>query len=164
VGVGAVSAVYGTLVARVQTDVKSQLAYATSTQVSVIFVEIGLGLPRLALAHLLGHACLRTLQLLRAPNAIADRMQVRAAIHAQSDEATETGVHSPSRAAAWCYQTALERFHLDPLWEHLVARPFLRLGALVEQGETGVVRLFTRADSSAIVTASMAEQEGRHAP
>ena len=47
---------------RVQTDIKSQLAYATTTQVGVIFVEIALGLPRLALVHLIGHALLRNLQ------------------------------------------------------------------------------------------------------
>ena len=77
--VGAATALHGQLVERVQSDVKSQLAYATITQVGVIFVEIGLGLPRLALFHLVAHALLRTLQLLRAPNAIHDAQMMQAA-------------------------------------------------------------------------------------
>lgn len=131
--VGLTTAIHGTLVARVQTDVKSQLAYATTTQVGVIFLEIGLGFPRLALLHLLSHALLRTLQLLRAPNAIMDMMLLRAAA---GTNVIPTGQHfarvSPSRFQHWVYHLSLERFHLDWFWDRVIARPLLALSEAVE--------------------------------
>ncbi|MFY0579836.1 proton-conducting transporter membrane subunit [Cystobacter fuscus] len=49
--VGLLTAVHATLVWRVQTDVKSSLAYGVLTQVGLMFAEVGLGLYRLALVH-----------------------------------------------------------------------------------------------------------------
>ena len=43
-----------------------------SSQVGIIVAEIGLGFRYLALFHLLGHACLRTLQFVRAPSLLND--------------------------------------------------------------------------------------------
>jgi NADH-quinone oxidoreductase subunit L len=43
IGLGLISALYGAITERVQTDVKSALAFASLTQVGVIVVEIGLG-------------------------------------------------------------------------------------------------------------------------
>ena len=62
--IGLATAVFAAIAARVQTDVKSGLAFASLTQVGIITVEIGCGLRYLALIHIIGHACLRTLQLL----------------------------------------------------------------------------------------------------
>ena len=59
---GILSALHGTLVGRACADVKTQLAYASVTQLGVIFAEIGLGFPRLALLHIIGHAVVRMLQ------------------------------------------------------------------------------------------------------
>lgn len=163
VTVGVLSAVHGTLVTRVQTDVKSQLAYATSTQVSVIFIEIGLGFPRLALLHLLGHACLRTLQMLRAPNVIADMSRLRAAARLASDDAPGEA-QAPSRGMLWAYQVSLERFYLDVLWERCIARPCLALGAIIERCERGITRWAARAPKPHVgVTASM-DREGSEVP
>ncbi len=63
IGVG--TAIYGTLAGRASADAKTSLAFASLTQVGVIFVEIGLGWNSIAVAHVLGHALVRTLQFLR---------------------------------------------------------------------------------------------------
>ena len=55
-----------------QTDIKSALSFASLTQVGIIVAEIGLGFRYVALIHLLGHACLRTLQFVRAPTLLHD--------------------------------------------------------------------------------------------
>ncbi|TPW00721.1 MAG: NADH dehydrogenase (quinone), partial [Alphaproteobacteria bacterium] len=87
--VGGVTAVYATLTARVQSDVKSALAYAALTQVGIIVVEIACGLLALAFVHMLAHACFRLLQFMRAPNAIHELHDlVRAS--AASTEATHS--------------------------------------------------------------------------
>lgn len=136
--VGLLTALHGSMVSRVQTDVKSQLAYATTTQVGVIFVEIGLGFPRLALLHIISHACLRTLQLLRAPNAIADAMLQRAAaaaLHSEPEDSAKT------KLSVWLYHLALERFHLDAFWERSVMRAFLSLAESAEALEQRLLAL-----------------------
>ena len=69
---GAATCVLATMAARVQSDIKSSLAFASLIQVSIIVVEIGLGLRYLPLIHIIGHACLRTLQLVRAPSLLKD--------------------------------------------------------------------------------------------
>ncbi|MEQ8235110.1 MAG: proton-conducting transporter membrane subunit [Gammaproteobacteria bacterium] len=71
--IGLATAGHGALVGRVQTDIKSMLAYGSVTQVGLIMAEVGLGLHLLALLHIIGHAGYRTLQILRAPSLLHDR-------------------------------------------------------------------------------------------
>ncbi|WP_437684977.1 NADH-quinone oxidoreductase subunit 5 family protein [Sorangium sp. So ce176] len=134
--VGAATALYGTLVGRAQADVKSALAHATMTQVGLMFVEIGLGLYWLALVHLFAHACLRCLQMLRAPSALRDAQEIRAA-HA-GEPLLPLGVAGrllPAALVRRAYWLALERFHLEALQERLIAAPLMRLGRQLDQSE-----------------------------
>lgn len=68
--VGAVSCVYGVLLSQVQSDVKSALAYASLSQVGIMFIEISLGWNQIAIIHCLGHAFLRTYQILKCSSII----------------------------------------------------------------------------------------------
>jgi NAD(P)H-quinone oxidoreductase subunit 5 len=124
---GLSTALFGTIAGRVQTDIKSALAFASLTQVGIIVAEIGLGLRYLALIHIIGHACLRTLQLLRAPTLLHDYHSLENAI----------GGHLPRRASvwerllpentrAWIYRFALERGYLDAVLTDYVVIPFVR--------------------------------------
>jgi NAD(P)H-quinone oxidoreductase subunit 5 len=124
--VGIVTAVTAAASARVQTDIKSSLAYASLTQVGMIVAEIGMGLRIIPLVHIIGHACLRTLQLLRAPSLLHDYHTLENAI----------GGHLPHHASWWSqwlpsswrtslYRVALERFYFDAWLEALVVRPFV---------------------------------------
>ncbi|MBX3271716.1 MAG: proton-conducting membrane transporter [Sandaracinaceae bacterium] len=127
IAVGALTALHATFVGRVQTDVKSALAYASMTQVGLIFVEIGLGLPWLAIAHVVGHASLRTLQLLRAPSVLHDRGHLERAMGAELPRA---GGHLerlvPARLQPWLYRLALERGYHDALVADRVLAPVVR--------------------------------------
>lgn len=127
ISVGLVSAVFGTLMSRVQTDVKNSLAYASLTQVGIIVVEIGLGLRYLALIHIIGHACLRTMQLLRAPTLLKDYHNLENAIGSRlSHAATPFGRMLPMGLHAWCYRFGYERGYLDSLLDAWFVDPFLR--------------------------------------
>ena len=79
IAVGTLTAIVGTLSHRVVSDAKTSIAYAVMTQLGVIFVEIGLGFPRLALVHIVSHMVVRTLQFLRAPSALHDYHRLHAA-------------------------------------------------------------------------------------
>ena len=78
--IGVLTAVHGTIVGRASADAKTSLAYASLTQVGVVFVEIGMGWKWIAVAHILGHATVRTLQFLRAPSMLHDYHQMHSAI------------------------------------------------------------------------------------
>lgn len=125
---GIASACFAYLAGRVQTDIKSALAFASLTQVGIIIAEIGLGLRYIALLHLLGHACLRTLQFLRAPSMLHDHHQLENATGSRPrDEETPWEQKLPSPLQLRLYRFALERGYLDALLEKLVARPVLAL-------------------------------------
>lgn len=68
--VGMVSCLYGVLLSQVQSDVKSALAYASLSQVGIMFVEISAGWYYVATIHCLGHAFLRTYQILKCSSII----------------------------------------------------------------------------------------------
>jgi NAD(P)H-quinone oxidoreductase subunit 5 len=128
VALGLTTAVYASVTARAQTDIKSALSFASLTQVGIIVAEIGLGLRWIALIHLIGHACLRTLQFLRAPTLLQDYRLLENAIGERLQPATGTGNEPrPGRLRTWLYRFALERGYLDAWLIDYLARPFLRL-------------------------------------
>ncbi|MFY2558695.1 proton-conducting transporter membrane subunit [Corallococcus terminator] len=130
--VGLLTALHATVVWRVQTDVKSALAHGVLTQVGLMFVEVGLGLYTLALVHLVAHACLRCLQLLRAPSALRDVQARRTALqNARAPSIVTAHLLLPTRF----YRLALERFALDVLCERWLVQPVLRLGQRLDGAE-----------------------------
>jgi NADH-quinone oxidoreductase subunit L len=68
--VGLLTSVIGTMIARVQSSVKSQIAYASVSQIGLIFIELAAGLELLALIHFAGNAFMRTYQLLVSPSVV----------------------------------------------------------------------------------------------
>lgn len=125
VALGLMTAIFAAVAGRVQTDIKSALSFASLTQVGIITAEIGLGLRYIPLVHILGHACLRTLQFLRAPtilhdyrlmeNALGERISARPASEALFSE----------QLRVWSYRFALERGYMDALLIKLIVTPFL---------------------------------------
>jgi NADH-quinone oxidoreductase subunit L len=126
VAIGLVSAIFGALAARVQTDIKSALAFASLTQVGIIVAEIGLGLRYIALVHIIGHACLRTLQLLRAPTLLHDYHSLENAIGSHLPHKVTLGSRLlPESVRAWLYRFSMERGFLDAILHQFFVRPFL---------------------------------------
>ncbi len=124
--VGLVTAFHATFVGRTQTDIKSALAYASMTQVGLIFFEIGLGFRYLALAHIVGHSCIRSLQILRSPSLLHDHHHLE---QAMGDQLPKTGGHLerlvPARFQPWLYRHALERGYFDALLTDYVVHMFV---------------------------------------
>jgi len=124
--IGIATALFSTLTTRVQSDVKSSLAYASLTQVGIIVVEIALGLYTIAFLHLAGHACFRLLQFLSAPNVLHDLHGLEAAVGERLAQA-EGYLHAlvPEGIRRWVFLFALERGLLDAVLDRLVVEPFL---------------------------------------
>jgi len=144
---GVTTALFAAVTTRVQSDVKSSLAYASLTQVGLIVVEIAIGWYTIAFVHLAGHACFRLLQFLSAPNVLHD-------LHALEEAA---GGHTTRVRAGWpvltsgrarrrLFLVALERGFLDNLLDRFVVEPFTRSSRLLTRldewlcGAVGPVR------------------------
>jgi NAD(P)H-quinone oxidoreductase subunit 5 len=129
--VGVVTALHGSLVGRASADAKTSLAYASLTQVGVIFVEIGMGWKWIAVAHTLGHATVRTLQFLRAPSMLHDYHAMHSAI---GGELSATGQHLedlfPQKMQLWLYRWALDRGQLDTILDRFVIHPLMQLSGV----------------------------------
>ena len=67
---GLSTSIAATGVARVQSSVKSQIAYSSIAQIGLIFIEVAAGFETLALVHFAGNAFLRTYQLLVSPSVV----------------------------------------------------------------------------------------------
>ncbi len=127
VAVGAGTAIMATLIHRVVSDAKTSLAYASMTQLGIIFVEIGLGFPMLALAHMSGHIVVRTLQFLRAPSMLHDYHRIHAAA---GGHLGRTGEHYhgilPAGVRMWLYRAGMERGFYDAIVDRAATEPILR--------------------------------------
>ncbi len=154
IGLGLLTAVYAALVGRAQTDIKSALSFASLTQVGIIVAEIGLAsflappwqafLRYFALIHILGHACLRTLQFVRAPTLLQDYRLLENAMGARLPKLASLWERNlPQGLRIWLYRFALERGYLDSWLEDLLLQPFLRILRLCDSLEQRWTRLLS---------------------
>lgn len=120
---GLATALAATLTTHVQSTIKTQIAYASITQMGIMLIEIGLGLETLALVHFAGHAFLRAYQLLVSPSTLGYR------IHNQFFEYQAPPKAIPlSRWRATLYMIGIKEWYLDQLHHDLLWRPFKWLG------------------------------------
>ncbi|MFO0358447.1 MAG: proton-conducting transporter membrane subunit [Sphingobacteriaceae bacterium] len=68
---GLTTSIVATGIARVQSSIKSQIAYASISQIGLIFIELAFGFEIMALIHFAGNAFLRTYQLLVSPSTVS---------------------------------------------------------------------------------------------
>jgi NAD(P)H-quinone oxidoreductase subunit 5 len=151
--IGLLTAVQGTIAGRASADAKTSLAYASLTQVGVVFVEIGIGWKWIAVAHVVGHAMVRTLQFLRAPSMLHDYHKMHSAA---GGDLSPTGKHLedlfPQRMQLWLYRWALDRCHLDTILDRYAIHPLMRLS-----------RLFARLDGMGKAALSLQDSAGQEA-
>lgn len=127
-GLGLATAVFAGLTTRVQSDVKSSLAYAALTQVGIIIVEIAIGWYTIAFIHMAGHACFRLLQFLSAPNVLHDLHGIEDAMGdrpSPSRGLVERLMPRPARR--FLYLFALERGFLDSIMDRVIVDPLTRI-------------------------------------
>jgi NADH:ubiquinone oxidoreductase subunit 5 (subunit L)/multisubunit Na+/H+ antiporter MnhA subunit len=132
---GLATALHATIVGRAQSDIKNALAYASLTQIGLIVTEIGLGLDLLAVTHILGHATVRSAQILRSPSLLHDRHHLE---QAMGRTLPHTGRHLerlvPARWQLPLYRYALEGGYLD-VWLRRLRDPIARLLRAVDQAQ-----------------------------
>ncbi|RYG50705.1 MAG: hypothetical protein EOO01_10100, partial [Chitinophagaceae bacterium] len=128
--IGLATGIVATLIARVQSTVKTQIAYASAAQIGIIFIEVALGWHILALIHFGGNAFLRTYQLLVSPS-VLNYLVHHQYFHYHAAKAKPLSAWHASRfvlgVKEWNLDSIMKRFAWDPFkW---IGKRFLFLGS-----------------------------------
>lgn len=117
---GVLTTITAGVTAKVQSTIKTQIAYASIAQIGIMFVEVALGWHTLALLHFSGNAFLRAYQLLVSPSTLGYM------IHNQFFEYTPVQYnHQPTLLNRWrntfyvlgVTEWSLDRLHLNIMWQ-----------------------------------------------
>lgn len=141
VATGLGTALWATLAGKARSDIKSVLSYASLAQVGLIVAEIGLGLRYVALVHLVGNACLRTLQFLRAPSVLHDHHRIESAVGGRRRDAALLSIpRLPSKLAWGLYRSSYEHTLFDVLLDRWIVEPFTAVLGACERLERAWMR------------------------
>lgn len=147
--IGLVTAIMATLIARVQSTVKTQIAYSSAAQIGIIFIEIGLGLHTLALIHFTGNAFLRTYQLLVSPSVL------NYLVHHQYFHYKPVAVKKLSSFRAAIYILGVKEWNLDGVMRTLFWDPFKWIGHQLRiLNSIGITIVFAAAGIAAFAVTS----------
>ena len=125
-GLGFTTMLIATGIARVQSSVKSQIAYASIAQIGIIFIEIALGFEYLALFHFAGNAFLRTYQLLVSPSIVT--YLIREQFYFFVPRARTIEDFMPKRLQHSIYVLCLKEWNLDSMLYKYMWNPMKFIG------------------------------------
>ncbi|MFI5204909.1 MAG: proton-conducting transporter membrane subunit [Flavobacteriales bacterium] len=108
---GVFTAILATGIARVQSTVKSQIAYSSVAQIGLIFLEIACGFETLALVHFAGNAFLRTYQLLVSPSVVS--YLIREQFYNYTGRPVTPEDWFPKKVQYTLYMLSLKEWNLD---------------------------------------------------
>lgn len=123
---GLSSAIIATGIGRVQSSVKSQIAYASIAQIGLIFIEVAAGFENLALFHFAGNAFLRTYQLLVSPSVVS--YLIREQFYNFSTRERSIEVTFPRAMEYTLYILCIKEWNLDSMMYRFLWNPLKRLG------------------------------------
>lgn len=130
VGFGISTAVVATLIARVQSAVKSQLAYSSIAQIGLMFAEVALGWHTLALIHFAGNAFLRTYQLLVSPSVLSYLIHDQFFNFIPPQHSIKDNFQG--RLTMAIYTLSIKEWNLDRLMYKLLWQPLKTAGNMLE--------------------------------
>ncbi len=116
--IGALTAIFATMIARVQPNVKTQIAYSSAAQIGIMFIEIALGFHWLVLLHFAGNAFLRTYQLLVSPS-VLNYLVHHQYFHYHPPQGKPVG-----RLKATLYMLGVKEWNLDTIMFRYLWSPF----------------------------------------
>lgn len=123
---GLLTALIAYPIARVQSTIKTQIAYASIAQIGIMFIEVALGLETLVLVHFAGNAFLRTYQLLVSPSVVA--YLIRDQFYHFKPRQVSLEDSFPKRLEFSLYLLSLKEWNTDYFLNHWVFHPIKKLG------------------------------------
>ena len=113
-------------IARVQSSVKSQIAYSSIAQIGLMFVEVALGFNNLVLLHFAGNAFFRTYQLLISPSIVSHAIRLLSYSHKHKSRSIEDFL--PQKLRYSLYVLYLKECNLDLLLYNYLWWPMKFIG------------------------------------
>ncbi len=123
---GVLTCFVASMMARVQTSVKSQIAYSSIAQIGLIFLEIVAGFDNLALFHIGGNALLRTYQLLISPSIASYKIKEQLYTYEPREKTIEDSF--PKRIEYSFYILSLKEWNLETIIYQLFISPIKKVG------------------------------------
>jgi len=123
---GLATSIIATGAARVQSSVKSQIAYSSIAQIGLIFIEVAAGFEDLALIHFAGNAFLRTYQLLVSPSVVTYLIREQFYNFVPRKQTIEDSF--PRRIEYGIYILCLKEWNLDSFMYRYLWNPLKSLG------------------------------------
>jgi len=123
---GLLTAIITTGIGRVQSSVKSQIAYASTAQIGLIFIEIAAGFENFALFHFAGNAFLRTYQLLVSPSVVSYLIREQFYNYSPRDRSIE--VTYPKSLEYTLYILCVKEWNLDSMMYQYLWNPLKWVG------------------------------------
>jgi len=124
--IGIITSVYAILTSRVQSSIKSQIAYSSMAQIGLIFIEIAVGFHEFALIHIAGNAFLRTYQLLVSPSVISYKIREQFYNFVPQPKTIEDTW--PKRFEYTIYMLSLKEWNLDSFMYKYLWNPLKKFG------------------------------------
>lgn len=137
--IGVLTCIVASLMARVQTSVKSQIAYSSIAQIGLIFLEIVAGWDDLAMYHICGNALLRTYQLLVSPSIASYRIKEQLYHYEPREKTLEDSL--PRRIEYSFYILSLKEWNLETIIYQVFLAPLQRFSKKfrIFQFKTGII-------------------------
>jgi NADH-quinone oxidoreductase subunit L len=118
---GLLTSIVASGIGRVQSSVKSQIAYSSIAQIGLIFIEVAAGLENLALLHFAGNAFLRTYQLLVSPSVVT--YLIREQFYQFTPRAHSFEDSWPKKIEYTLYMLCLQEWNLDSFMYRFLWNP-----------------------------------------
>lgn len=128
--IGLLTVLTGALTTRAQSSVKTQIAYASVTQIGLMFIEIAAGFYTIALIHFVSNAFFRAYQLLVSP-AVLSYLVHDQFYHFDPTVKKPADTKSSFWRNSW-YMLGLREWNLDVLQFRILWKPFKWIGNRME--------------------------------
>lgn len=115
--IGFITVFLSSIQAKVQANIKGQIAYSITSQIGIIFIELSLGFYKLAVIHLFLHALYRCFQLLVSPSVVLSSLlgqnsQLKERLNSKKSWLD----YLPHRIKTTLYLLASTEFEFDNSW------------------------------------------------
>lgn len=123
---GLITAIVASSITRVQSSIKVQIAYASITQIGIMFIEVAIGLRWLALLHFVSNASLRTYQLLISPSVVGYLVHDQFFYFVPPPQRIKNNLLGKLRATL--YVLGIKEWNMNTAVSHYLWRPLKSIG------------------------------------
>lgn len=135
--IGLATLVLSSIQGRIQTNIKGQIAYSSTSEIGIMYIELALGFNKLVLFHLVCHALYRCFQLLVSPSIVASSTALSNKVIIQRIENRKNWMDKlPLRMQHTLYVLGMTDFFMDISWRGFGFLPWRKMYHPLKKGMT----------------------------